>query len=103
MDLVGLLLPPGHDLLVRTIRPGHALLLLILVRLDERTVSRETWDRGEREYRVAAVGHIKPCCGLVLGVPFGVFTGARRTSSSLTRAARVAGVGLIPCRSHGPS
>jgi hypothetical protein len=58
VDLAGLLLPPGHDLLVQTIRPGHTLLLLILVRLDERTVSRETWDTGEREYRMAAVGHV---------------------------------------------
>jgi hypothetical protein len=101
-DLVGLLLPPGHDLLVWTIRPGHALLLLILVWLDERTMSRVTWDRGERDYRVAVVGHITPCRGLVLGVPFGVFTGARRTSSALTQAARVARVRLIPRRSHGP-
>jgi hypothetical protein len=34
-------------------------------------------------------------------VLFGVFTGALRTSSALTRATPVAGVGLIPRRSHG--
>lgn len=50
---------------------------------------------------MAAVGHITRCRGIVLGVLFGVFTGALRTSSALTRATPVAGVGLIPRRSHG--